>query len=226
MNKDSLLVFTIMMGCNICTSCNHEAEQCNIVDHYANIVGRIFLDYREDRNEENLQNRLKEATKKWKNDLWYAVAWKVHHKVGAYISINTTCRFINHLKNATKSSYIQSFCDYYNLLEPSIYTDNENHHNDNHNDNHYPIKYQMCMVENSTAWYVDKICGICLEDQDGSKTIALTCNHTYCTDCIIQLLSNNQNSCPNCRSPLEKLYFCKDIHWKEFNNLQETISKN
>jgi CRISPR/Cas system CSM-associated protein Csm2 small subunit len=86
------------------------------------MLGTIFLDYRKDRNVENLHRRMEEITKYWKTILWYEVARQLHHVVGAYVSINTTIKFINKLKVTKKTRYIERFCEYFDSIESDIYT--------------------------------------------------------------------------------------------------------
>lgn len=121
----------IMTLCDICKSNIHELSRCNMVKYYSSMLGTLFLDYRKDRNVENLHRRMKEVTKYWKTCLWYEVARQLHHAVGAYVSINRTIQFMNKLKVTMKTSYVESFCEYFDSIEPDIYT---NSHIDNYED--------------------------------------------------------------------------------------------
>lgn len=202
-----------MTTCKICKSITHGTSQCNMIDYYTSMISRLFLDYRRDQDRENLQSRMKETTKYWKNEIWMSVAKVLHHKLGAYVSINTTIRFIRHLRCTLKSSYVDSFCTYYHIIESDIQEENINRFN-----------YKLCMTENDTQWYANEVCGICLEENHENKTIALPCNHTYCVDCVLQLVINKTTSCPECRDQFNTLYFCKNINWEKFNKLQHGIS--
>lgn len=52
-------------------------------------------------------------------------------------------------------------------------------------------------------------CSICLEEiNDLCKT---SCNHSFCYECLNEWLSQNKNTCPMCRSKLERYIFKDSI---------------
>ena len=67
-----------MTSCKICKSLFHNTSDCNLLDSYLTIVSSIFFDYHSDRHKENLQKRLHEITKNWKNStVGNILCWRI-----------------------------------------------------------------------------------------------------------------------------------------------------
>ncbi len=47
----------------------------------------------------------------------------------------------------------------------------------------------------------EEICPICRDAFGDKLTRTLSCNHTFCSTCIVPWLSNHVSTCPTCRTP-------------------------
>ena len=127
----------------------------------------------------------------------------------------------NQIKKKIKNTYntfcinIENFCitieDYCILLPSNIYRYNNNNDIHNHGeiviniDN--PYKYQNTTeynYEEKSLQFKQEQCSICQEVTE-SKQVTTECGHVFCKECIEIHLKNN-NSCPNCRTIITKLY--------------------
>lgn len=62
----------------------------------------------------------------------------------------------------------------------------------------------MSSTESSCS---DSDCPICMESLDSSATVAMSCKHRFCLDCVTKVLVGTgnecgKNSCPLCRSDM------------------------
>ena len=58
--------------------------------------------------------------------------------------------------------------------------------------------------EEKSLQFKKEQCSICLEVTEGEQ-VTTECEHVFCKKCIEKHLKNN-NSCPNCRTIITKLY--------------------
>ena len=58
--------------------------------------------------------------------------------------------------------------------------------------------------EEKSLQFKKEKCSICLEVTEGEQ-VTTECEHVFCKECIEKHLKNN-NSCPNCRTIITKLY--------------------
>ena len=56
-------------------------------------------------------------------------------------------------------------------------------------------------------------CSICLMDMVERTPRGLQCMHSFCEECLKQLIKNNKIICPTCRKPTE----LKENNVKEFH---------
>ncbi len=51
-------------------------------------------------------------------------------------------------------------------------------------------------------------CTICLEEIDETgDNLKLNCGHSFHIDCIGEWITNNKNTCPNCRGSLDETFY-------------------
>tara|TARA_Y100000996_G_C22429375_1_gene604951 strand:+ start:484 stop:969 length:486 start_codon:yes stop_codon:yes gene_type:complete len=63
------------------------------------------------------------------------------------------------------------------------------------------------LLENSHENQIEgneEICSICL-NQLCNEISTLNCNHTYCTECINNLINNKDYNCPLCRTTISRI---------------------
>lgn len=88
---------------------------------------------------------------------------------------------------------------------PDIELDDENHINNDNDDN--KIKIEECCI--------------CMNDYNILKTIChFYCNHTFCNECVNQVLNSNNRLCPMCRSNAINKCDENNYNYNNYNNLQ------
>ena len=79
------------------------------------------------------------------------------------------------------------------------------------------IKFLMDSTE--TEYIKEDACPICMEELTADNTVALSCNHTFCSGCTGQFIKSCNGKCPSCRAPVKEIHFQKNINIKDYNAL-------
>ncbi len=79
------------------------------------------------------------------------------------------------------------------------------------------IKFLMDSSE--TEYIKEDVCPICTEELDACNTVALSCNHTFCSGCTGQFIKNCNGNCPICRAQVKEIHFKKNININDYNAL-------
>lgn len=79
------------------------------------------------------------------------------------------------------------------------------------------IKFLMDSSE--TEYIKEDICPICTEELDACNTVALSCNHTFCSGCTGQFIKSCNGNCPICRAQVKEIHFKKNININDYNAL-------
>lgn len=79
------------------------------------------------------------------------------------------------------------------------------------------IKFLMDSTE--TEYIKEDACPICMEELTADNTVALSCNHTFCSGCTGQFIKSCNGKCPSCRAPVKEIHFQKNINIEDYNAL-------
>ena len=73
-------------------------------------------------------------------------------------------------------------------------------------------------MDSDTSNYYNHVdCPVCFEKITSENHIALNCAHTFCTQCIPEILKTKR--CPSCRESIKELRFTPNINPEAFNAL-------
>lgn len=80
-------------------------------------------------------------------------------------------------------------------------------------------KFTIKMISPDSDIFTSQDCPICMDSLSDKDTISLSCKHSFCGNCITELISRKCNNCPACRADMNEFHFKSNISPENFNNL-------
>lgn len=80
-------------------------------------------------------------------------------------------------------------------------------------------KYNIKMISPDSDLFTSEDCPVCMDSLSDKDTISLSCKHSFCGNCITELISRNCKNCPACRADMNEFHFKSNISPENFNNL-------
>lgn len=80
-------------------------------------------------------------------------------------------------------------------------------------------KYSIKMLSPDSDLFTSEDCPVCMDSLSEKETVSLSCKHSFCGNCINELVSRDCQNCPTCRGEIKEFLFKSNISPNIFNNL-------
>ena len=181
--------------CSVCSKGRHEVEVCPDVLSNRDMIRNLFID---SVDEKELRKNIETTVSCWDMRMIHAVCWKV--SMDKDVPVSVIRGFCLTMSKMTEDNYVDVYMTLYRVIFEYL-----------------PVR-RVLLVKESVDRDEEETCAVCMESKE---RVWLGCGHSFCADCVCELLKRKCVHCPMCRALLTRVHCAPAASRLTWCNLRE-----